>query len=63
MQRRQCVSSPSSGAARYGITRRMTWAITRITPDNADQMDAVNALFADAFEDPDTYGTKRPDQH
>jgi aminoglycoside 3-N-acetyltransferase I len=34
--------------------------ITQLTPDHLAQMRALNALFAEAFEDPDTYATAPP---
>lgn len=35
--------------------------ITRLGPDDVSPMRALNALFADAFEDPDSYAGAPPD--
>jgi aminoglycoside 3-N-acetyltransferase I len=39
----------------------MTTTIQTLTPDDLDTLRALNHLFAEAFEDPESYGSAPPD--
>lgn len=51
------------GHESYGISIVMDWTTRRLTQTDAPLMRDVNQLFADAFEDPETYLSAAPDLH
>jgi len=60
---RQSVTDQSRCGTARGIIIKMNWTVDRLTKDDAARMADVNALFARAFEDPQTYGDALPDTH